>query len=295
MEIITAINDAIDYIEDHLESSLEVEDIAKAACSSRYHFQRTFHALTGFTVAEYIRNRRMTLAAQELMKGSSKIIDVALKYGYESPDAFTKAFQRLHGVTPLSMKKGNVRLKAFPKLLVQVTIGGERELIYRIVELEQFEVFGVEFVTSTVDDACYHEIPAFCDRIWEDGTHYRMNQILGYPRMHMLHGIHYDFKEDGSRRYMMGWEVEENDIPKEYCRLSIPNHTWVVFEEKGRMPDSNTIQEIWKRIYIEWFPTSGYEQVEGPCLEKYRWDDEEFITYTGEVWVPVRKKNTYLI
>ncbi|BCN31879.1 AraC family transcriptional regulator [Anaeromicropila herbilytica] len=290
MEIIKCLNNAIEYIEDNLNSSIKVDDIAKVALTSRYHFQRMFHAITGFTITEYIRNRRLTLAGEELTSKDSKIIDIAVKYGYDSPDAFTKAFQRLHGVTPSMIKKGNVRLKAFPKLSFQISIKGECEMDYRIVEKDEFKVFGVDFITTELNNALYKEIPEFCDRIWEDGTHLKMNQLLGYPRMHMLYGYHYGFKEDGSRSYMMGWKIPEAGVPKEYKVLDVPASTWAVFEGKGNMEQNLAIQEVWIRIYAEWFPSSGFEQVEGPCIEKYDWDDEKYDNYTCEVWIPVRRK-----
>lgn len=288
--MIKLLNNAIEYVEKNLDSTLDIDEIAKTAYSSRYHFQRMFHAVTGFTLTEYIRNRRLTLAAEEVAATDSKLIDIALKYGYESPDAFTKAFKRLHGITPSALKKSNVKIKAFPKLSFQISIKGECEMIYRIVEKDAFKVFGVEFETTTLNGACYKEIPEFCDKIWEDGTHYKINKILGYSEKHMLHGIHYDFKEDGSRRYMMGWEVPEKDIPQEYKTLDIAPCTWAVFEGKGSMPEGIAIQDVWRRIYSEWFPSSGFEQVEGPCIEKYFWDDNQYVDYTCEVWIPVKRK-----
>jgi len=293
LEIIKSLNNAIIYIENNLDSSLNIDEIAKVAFISRYHFQRMFHALTGFTLMEYIRNRRLTLAAEEFYSKDSKIIDIAFKYGYESPDAFTRAFQRLHGITPSALKKGNIRFKAFPKLSFQISIKGECEMIYRIVKKDGYKVFGIDFLTTTVEDACYKEIPEFCDKIWEDGTHYKINQILGYPRMHMLHGIHYDMKEDGSRRYMMGWEVPKKDISEEFKIVDIPECTWAVFEDRGEMPQKLVASDVWRRIYSEWFPSSGFEQTEGPCMEKYFWVDDLYYKYICEVWIPVKRKSTW--
>jgi AraC family transcriptional regulator len=290
LEIIKYLNNAIEYIEDNLNLTIDIDEVAKVAFTSRYHFQRMFHALTGFTLTEYIRNRRLTLAGEELFSKNAKITEIAIKYGYESPDAFTKAFQRLHGVTPSKIKKGNVRLKAFPKLSFQISIKGECEMDYRIAEKNEFRIFGVDFLTTTVDNALYKEIPEFCDKIWDDGTHLKINEFLGYSKMHMLHGIHYDFKEDGSRRYMMGWEVPETGVSKEYKILDIPACTWVAFEAKGIMPQNLVIQDVWKRIYSEWFPSSRFEQVKGPCIEKYFWDDDKYEKYTCEVWIPIKRK-----
>lgn len=290
MEIIKGLNNAIEYIEINLDSTIDIDEIAKVAFTSRYHFQRMFHALTGFTLGEYIRNRRLTLAAEELTSKDVRVTDVAMKYGYESIDAFTKAFQRLHGVLPSKIKKGNVRLKSFPKLSFQISIKGECELNYRIVEKEKFKVFGVDFETTIVDNALYKEIPEFCDKIWADGTHYRINEFLGFPKMNMLYGIHYDFKEDGSRKYMMGWEIPNKNIPNEYKIVDIPSCTFAVFDVKGNNLNRLVIVDLWKRIYSQWFPTSGFEEVEGVYIEKYFWDDNEYDSYTCEVWIPVKRR-----
>ncbi len=290
LEIIKDINNAIEYIEDNLGSNISIDEIAKVAFTSRYHFQRMFHALTGVTLTEYIRNRRITLAGEELSSKDVKIIDVAAKYGYESPDAFTKAFQRLHGSTPSMIKKGNARLKSFPKLSFQISIKGECEINYRIVKQDEFKFFGVDFLTTLIDNALYKEIPEFCDKIWEDGTHLKINEFLGYSKMNMLYGIHYDFKEDGSRKYMMGWKVPDKDIPNEYKIVNIPSCTWAVFDGRGDNLNTLAIADLWRLIYSEWFPSSGFEQIEGPCIEKYFWDDDQYINYSCELWIPVKRK-----
>ncbi|WP_234117333.1 AraC family transcriptional regulator [Clostridium hydrogenum] len=290
MEINKWLNNVIEYIEINLDSTIDIDEIAKIAFTSRYHFQRMFHSLSGFTVGEYIRNRRLTLAAEELTSKDVRVIDVAIKYGYESIDAFTKAFQRLHGVSPSKIKKGNIRLKAFPKISFQISIQGECELNYRIVKKEKFKVFGVDFETTIVDNALYEEIPQFCNGIWDDGTHHRINEFLGFSKMNMLHGIHYDFKKDGSRKYMMGWEIPNKDIPNEYKVVEIPSCTFAVFDVKANNLNRFAIGDLWKRIYSQWFPTSGFEEVEGVYIEKYFWDDNEYDDYTCEVWIPVGRR-----
>jgi AraC family transcriptional regulator len=290
LEIIKHINNAIDYIEANLDANINVDEIARIALSSRYHFQRMFHALTGFTVTEYIRNRRMTLAGEELVCTNIKIIDIANKYSYDSPDAFTKAFQRFHGSTPSMVRRENRKLKAFPKLSFKLSIKGECEMNYRIVKKDGFKVFGVETITTTENNALYKEIPEFCNKIWNDGTHEKINTFLGYPKNNMLYGIHYDFKENGNRRYMIGWETLNKDIPKEYKIVDVYESTWAIFEESNDSSNSLAIQDLWRRIYSEWFPSSGFEQVEGVCMEKYFWDDEECDRYTYEIWIPVKRK-----
>lgn len=286
LETIMLLNNTLEYIERNLDKTLNIDDISKVACSSRYHFQRIFYALTGFTVTQYIKNRRLTLAAEELVATDKRIIDIALKYGYESQEAFTKAFKRLHGVSPSALRKLNGKIKAFPKISFQVSIKGECEITYRLVEKEGFKVFGAEFTTTKVNDAAYREIPEFISNIFEDGTQDRINQILGKPKGSLLDGFHYDFKEDGTRKYMMGYEMPKAEISDEFSMIQVPKLTWAVFEGNGVTPDNLILHDIWRRIYSEWFPSSGFEQVEGPCIEKNFWNHE----YKCEVWIPVKRK-----
>lgn len=271
METLVLLRQSIDYMEERLLAKLEVEDIAKAALSSKYHFQRMFYALTGFTVTEYIRNRRLTLAAEELAGTNSKVIDVALKYGYESPEAFTKAFQRLHGLTPSAARKKDVKLKSFPRISFRIQIKGVVEMNYRIVEESASTVVGKDFI---IQKDPYTEIPKFVEGIWINGIHDQINGAVGKPAKSLLYGYHYDFREDGTRRYLMGWELKnESNIPEELAVLQIPTQTYAVFDSKERITDDvedgSEIKNVWRRIYSEWFPSANFEQVEGPCIEKY--------------------------
>lgn len=290
METITLLNNAIEYIERNLDAELNIDDISKTACSSRYHFQRVFYALTGFTVTQYIRNRRLTLASEELAATDIRVIDIALKYGYENPEAFTKAFKRLHGISPSDLRKLNGKIKAFPKISFQISIKGESEIIYRIVQKEKFKVFGAEFVSTVVNDAAYEEIPKFINKIFENGTHDKINELLGNPKGTLLNGFHYGFEEDGTRKYIIGAEMAKSDIPNEFTILEVPKLTWAVFDGSGDKPSNSIIQGVWRRIYSEWFPSCGFEQVEGPCIEKNFWNEEKKSEYRCEVWIPVKRK-----
>lgn len=292
METLVLLRQAIDYIEDRLEKKLEIEDIAQAALSSKYHFQRMFHALTGFTVTEYIRNRRLTRSAEELAGTDNKVIDVALKYGYESPEAFTKAFQRLHGMTPSAAKKKDVKLKSFPRISFQIQIKGVTEMNYRIVEESASTVVGKDFIIQKDPST---EIPKFVEGIWTNGIHDQINGVVGKPARSLLYGYHYDFREDGTKRYLMGWELKnESNIPQELTVLQIPTQTYAVFDSKERITDDVEsgleIVNVWHRIYTEWFPSANFEQVEGPCIEKYYWVDESQTESVCEVWIPVKRK-----
>ncbi|WP_082560547.1 MULTISPECIES: AraC family transcriptional regulator [Paenibacillus] len=283
---------SIDYVEQHLHLPIEIEDIARSAMSSKYHFQRMFHAVTGVTVTQYVRNRRLTLAAQELAGTDRKVIDVALKYGYDSPSAFTKAFQRMHGVTPLEAKKMNVKLKAFPRISFQIQVKGETEMNYRIVEEMGSTVIGISI---TIHKDAYSEIPVFVEGIWSNGIHDQINGLIGKPAGSLLYGYHFDFDEDGSKRYLMGAKLPEGkQVPDELMVLHVPDQTYAVFDSRETIPDGVDIGlgilDVWKRIYSEWFPSTSFEQVEGPCLEKYYWVDDSHQESICEVWIPVSKK-----
>jgi len=289
LETIQYLNHAIDYIEENIDKPLEVDEIAKVALLSRYHFQRIFHVLTGFTLAEYIRNRKLTLAAEELILRKESVTEIAFKYGYESVDAFTKAFRRLHGVTPSAVRKGTATIKLFPRLSLQLDIRGRDEMNYHIVEKDEWDMIGIEMQTTS-KNTVEQEITAFCDRVWIDGSHHKLNEFLGYPIMHMLDGVHFDFKEDGSRKYMLGWETPKKEIPKIYKVLHIPACCWIVFEHRADMRNKGAINELWKRIYTDWISSTCFEQIEGPCIERYFWEDDAYYKYRCEVWIPVKKK-----
>ncbi|MCT8137811.1 AraC family transcriptional regulator [Anaerobacillus sp. CMMVII] len=293
MDWLKRMNGAINYIEDNLTGSIDYNEAAKIAYCSKYHFQRMFSYITDVPLSEYIRRRRLTLAAFDLQDSDLKVIEIALKYGYESPEAFTRAFQKLHGVTPSRARHVGSKLKAYPRMSFHISIKGDVEMNYRIEQTNDLEIFGKDIVLKP-DDSPFIILPQFGDEIWENGTHDRINDIAGNIRGTSLYGVHFDFKDDGSRRYMFGWNKPDREIPDEFISLMIPKTTWAVFEGRGSMPDGLAIQDIWKRIYSEWFPTSGYEQTVGPCIEKYYWADRNQEDYICEVWIPVVKKTDLL-
>lgn len=290
MDTIQLLHKTIEFIEDNLENTLDIDEIAKTSNSSKYHFQRVFYALTGFTVSEYIRNRRLSQAAVDIATTEEKIISIALKYGYDSPEAFTKAFKRLHGMTPSALKKGNFKIKNFPKLSIQVSLKGETEIVFSLVEKEAFKAFGVGFSTTKADDKIYNDIPEFINHVFQNRINDRINNLMSKPKENLLDGFHYDFEEDGSRKYMMGCDLDKRITSDDFLILEIPKLTWAVFEGVGEVPDNSILHDLWKRVYSEWFPSSGFEQVKGPCIEKNFWCLDEKEKYRCELWIPISRK-----
>ncbi|WP_042220517.1 AraC family transcriptional regulator [Oceanobacillus manasiensis] len=285
MEALNRMAESLMYMEDRLGTDLNVEDVAKIACMSKFHYQRMFTMLTGFTVAEYIRKRRLTLAAQELLHSNTKVIDVALKYGYETPESFSKAFRKVHGLSPSSVRKHDRQLKAFPKLSFQIQLKGDEEMDYRIVEKEAFSVIGKSIKTSLVDGQNKIDVPAF----WEESLNNGLDDKLAVYAGEMgVMGICMEFdKEQEQVRYFIGAEKPNKGVPETWEEGLIPAATWAVFPVNGPMPGA--IQRVWERIFSEWFPSTGYEHAGGPEIEAYTNGDPYHENYYSEIWIPIVK------
>jgi AraC family transcriptional regulator len=234
-----------------------------------------FPFITGVTISEYIRHRRLTLAAFELQATDIKIIDAAVKYGYDSPDAFTRAFKNIHGIMPVSARDAGVSLKAYPRMTFQIYIKGDTEMDYRIVQREAFEMFGV---CAEIDgQKPFEDVPKFHGKIAEEKSNAAINALLGRHSDANLHAALYDFTE-ANFKYMICYFLPKGlEIPDKFTKLSIPALTWAIFT----MPKGINMQEFRRRIWSEWFPTSGYEQVKAPEFEAY-------YPMGIEMWVPVR-------
>lgn len=282
MDWLVRMNNAMDYIECNLADEISFEKVAQIACCSTYHFQRMFSFITDVPLSEYIRRRRLTLAAFELQTRGIKVIDAAIKYGYESPEAFSRAFKNLHGVMPLSARDMGVSLKAYPRMTFSISIKGDIKMDYRIEKREPFEMFGVYGLISRDMEKAFQDVPQFRMKCDEDGSVDLMNELLGRFHDTVLHAACYDYTETDFK-YMICYNLPKGlEIPDRFIKLSVPALTWAIFPE----PQCE-MQNLWRRIYTEWFPTSEYEQVEGPIFEMYYGMAEHC---TGEIWLPIKKK-----
>ncbi|MDF2533296.1 MAG: hypothetical protein K0Q65_2877 [Clostridia bacterium] len=291
MDWIQRMNKAISYIEDNLTSDIDYEVAAKLTCCSVYHFQRMFSFILDVPISEYIRRRRLTLAALELRNKDIKVIDLALKYGYDSPDSFTCAFHNLHGVTPTQARNMSAQLKAYPRISFFISIKGDVEMNYRFVEKEAYTVFG-KSITIGLNDDPYEVIPKFWVDFQEDGTYQKICRTAGFEPYSgkLLNSAAYDFNNVDlyKNKYMINTLLPQGiEPPKEFNTLTIPSLKWVVFSDELNSVDetSATVQSLWKRVFSEWFPTSEYEVADGPQLEIYPED-----TKTVEIWIPVVKQ-----
>lgn len=273
---IEGIQNAIEYIEYNLTEELDIKEIAEKACVSAFHFQRIFNVLCGFTVGEYIRSRRLSIAAQELSKADAKVIDIAVKYGYDSPDSFTRAFTRFHGISPSAAKLKGANLKSFAPVKVKLILEGGTMLEYKIVEKAQFTIMGK--VRSIDSDTAYDAIPRF----WQEHNQSDNKLVCG------MYGICMD--SDGKKfDYLIADNyLPWNEIPEGYETRVIPAGTWAVFPCKGALPKS--LQDVNTRIWSEWMPSCKEYKLAGNYnIEMYTPPQENTHDYYCEIWVPVEK------
>jgi len=249
MAWVESLQKAIDYIEAHLLDDMTIEQIAQQANSSQFHFQRTFSILTDITVGEYIRRRRLTLAAQELIRTTEKIIDLALKYGYDSPEAFSKAFRRQHGITPTEARKNMGKLKSYNRLVIQVSLKGAEPMRYKIVEKESFQVVGVKESFSWENGENLIGIPKMWEKVHQEGTVDTLVKVNNGSLKGIL-GVCHAPLSNGKINYWVA-TASENDIPNGLESLTIPASKWSVFEVHGPMPDA--MQNAWKKFTLNGF------------------------------------------
>lgn len=283
MEWIDRLNDAINYIEEHITEEISYEQIAKTACCSAYHFQRMFAYMANIPLSEYIRRRRMSLASVDLQSSKAKIIDVALKYGYTSPTAFNRAFQSVHGIAPSLAREKGVSVKSFPPISFKITIKGVEELNYRVEAKEAFRIVGIS-------QPLYHEIEKnfkIVPQMWQNaamgGTVPKLISMMDSEPEGVLGVSVCNNLQDWKYFIAVASTKAIDNTLEEY---TISPFTWAIFSGAGQCPQA--IQELEQRIVTEWLPTSGYEYDNGPDIEVYLNADPQNAQF--EVWIPVIKK-----
>lgn len=286
MDWIEKMNDAIKYIEENLDGEIDYIDIARIAGCSSYHFQRVFSYMAGVSLTEYIRRRRLTMAAFDLQNGNEKVIDVGLKYGYSSPTSFTRAFQSLHGIAPSKAKDNNSTFTSYSPISFQITIKGVSEMNYRIEKKGEIRVVGAKLKTTMDMDKAQVEIPKFWGEMKANGMVEKMIGLMNQEPFGLL-GMSVTTQDKQEFDYYMGVSTDR-DILEGMEEYIIPSAQWAIFECVGPVPEA--IQQLQKRIFTEWLPSSGYEYANLPDLEVYGDGDISSKDYKCQVWLPIVKK-----
>lgn len=286
MDWVDKMNAAIAYIEENMTNNLTTETIAKIVDCSAYHFQRMFAYMTGIPLSEYIRRRKMSLAVVDLKTEGTKIIDVALKYGYQSPTAFTRAFKSVHGIAPSLIKLEGVSVKSYPPLTFQMVIKGTESLNFRIESKEAFRVVGISIPLY----GDFAEMVEPVEQVWKiaenNGTLQKLKSLMGEDSLGLLEVMIPDETIE-SWRYLIAVATDTPlvDSLEEYI---VDAYTWAIFSYEGKSIEET--QKIGERVISEWLPTSGYEYDNGPDISLHA---KEGPTGTIlEYWLPIKKSKS---
>lgn len=280
MNWLDSFNRVIEYIEKNLEGEIDYEKIAAVFGYSIYHVQRLFAMIAGVPLSEYVRNRRLSKAAAELQGGEDKVIDVAVKYSYSSPNSFSRAFKVLHGVSPSDVKKDGVSVKAYPPLFFELTVKGAQAMDYRIEKKNAFRIVGVKLRTTMENSECYRSTPEFWQDLMKTGGQNDIVALMNEEPAGLLGVSNYsvDFSTSEFDYYIA---CASNKLaPDGMIEFTVPASTWAIFTCAEKEADA--VQKLEQRIVMEWLPTSGYQFAKAPDIELY---SEE----VWEVWIPVTK------
>lgn len=293
MDWVRTIVDSLKWIEDNLENSkINAEIIAEKFYISSSHYQRAFNILTGITVSEYVRNRKLSIAATNLLKEGEGVLETSLRYGYETPEAFCKAFKRFHGINPSEVKKGNLKLRAFPPLQLKIVLKGEKSMDYKIVKKEAFKLVGKSIEVSMENGENIKMIPTFWNKAYEEGWCQKLSDMSEDEIMTgacIMPQCDCDNKKQTFTYAISTIIKSDSEIDKEFEVWDVESHNWAIFECLGAMP--HAITDTFHRIFSEWFPATGFEHADAPELEVYFKGDLSSEEYKSQIWVPIIKKD----
>ena len=289
MENIKRLNDALEYIEQNLKTEIDMNKINQIAGCSSYHFQRMFSFLAQISLHEYIKRRRLSLAAIDCIETNERLIDLAFKYGYQSYDSFSRAFISYHGVTPSRIRKDRVTLSIFPKLSFQLTVKGNQQMKVRILEKESFNLVGISKRVSIQFNGVNPDIMAIVSELTLEKI-IQLKSINDKDPKGIV-SASYNFSstrmnESGECDHLIGVHTSLTQLDN-YTVVNVPAYTWAVLEVIGPYPQ--TLQETWAKIYSEWLPSTDYETIEAPEIV---WNESPDLTkedYRSEIWLAIRK------
>ncbi|MFD5145836.1 GyrI-like domain-containing protein [Streptomyces sp. NPDC058401] len=282
------LNQALDHLESRLDQEIDMAEVARIAAVSEYHFRRLFSALAGMPLPVYVRRRRMTLAGSEVLAGELTLLDVAVRYGYGSGEAFARAFRSVHGIGPGEARRTGAVLTAQPRMSFRVVVEGSTTMRYRIVEKEPFRVLGRKARVPLVHEGPNAAATAHVQSL-DERTVLRMKSLPGLEPAGVLSAVVYlsDRREEGVEAdYWIGVVTVPGTTAGELDALDVPAGTWAVFDNHGPYPSA--LQDLWRDVFTQWFPSNPYTSRPGP--ELLLTSPVEIGAETGsQLWVPVER------
>ncbi|WP_243638689.1 AraC family transcriptional regulator [Lucifera butyrica] len=279
---------AIDYIENNLTGDISYEEAAQIACCSTYYFQRMFSYVAGIPLSDYIRRRRMTIAAFELQAGEAKVMDIGVKYGYVTPTSFNRAFQAVHGVAPTVARREGTKLNAYPRISFSIQVTGGERMRYRIETKDPIRIVGVKVALQEEQEQNFKIVPEFWDATLKSNVIAEICQLTNQTP-HGILGVSVYQNPEKIDYYIAA--ATDKTVPEKLAEYEIPAATWVIFEGDGHFQES--VQTIFKRFLTEWLPFSGYEYAELPDIEVYPAGNPKIKIGHSEVWIAVKKAKQY--
>jgi len=289
MDNLKNLNDALEYIEEHLLDDIDMNRVDRIAGCSSYHFQRMFTYLAQISLHEYIKRRRLSLAAIDCIHTHERILDIALKNGYQSNDSFTRAFVGFHGMTPSYLRKHRIQVSSYPKLSFQLTVRGNSVMKVSIIEKDSFNLIGLSKKVPIVFKGVNSSIM-------------ELAQSLNSEKIQLLKSINdiepkgiinasYNFSDDrmseiGELEHLIGVHSSV-EVLETFTVLNVPSNTWAVFDVRGPYPE--TLQNTWAKIYSEWLPSNPYECVKAPEIVWNEGVDMNKSDYHSQIWIPVKR------
>ncbi|WP_100012912.1 AraC family transcriptional regulator [Lentibacillus sediminis] len=283
------LNLVIDYIEDHLTDELSLEKISEYAGVSDYHFRKIFFYLSGLTLSEYIRNRKLSEANKDLLNGVT-VTDVAFKYGYQSVDGFTRAFKNWSGFLPSDVMKKGIS-KSYPKLSFVITVKGGTSMEFRIEDKPAFNLVGVSKRVPMQFEGVNNEIVKLAESITDKQKEemHSLQNMVPYEIVNASYDADANFlKEEGNLTHLIGILTSKNQVSDLLKKVPVEAYTWAIFPNEGPFP--STLQDTMAKTYSEWLPSSDYEVINAPAFSFTKMDNHKKDYAYSEVWMPVRKK-----
>ncbi|MGW7068509.1 AraC family transcriptional regulator [Streptomyces sp. NPDC054855] len=281
------LNQAMEHIEARLDGQIDVADLARTAVTSEYHFRRLFSALAGMPLSEYIRRRRLTVAGAEVLDGERTLLEVAVRYGYSSGEAFARAFRGMHGVGPGEARRGGATLRSQPRMSFRLIVEGNSSMRYKVVDKDEFRVVGRKARVPLVHEGVNPDIAAFIRGLGRE----TLQRIESLSDQEPEGIISVSDKLDESRAegteldYWHG-VVSSAAVPEDMDALAVPAGSWAVFESSGPFPQ--TLQYMWRDVFTQWFPSNPYQSRPGPEILRTRLSDDG-TDADAELWIPVER------